>query len=327
MRILVTGAAGFIGSHLAERLAADGHTVVGLDNFAPFYAPALKRANAKRLADHGIRVWPLDLATDPLTPALDGVEAVFHLAAQPGLSAATSEADFVRNNVRATERLLDALAHQPQVRALLYASSSSVYGLDATHTESDGDLAPTSAYGRTKLQAERAICSARRNAPWDACILRLFSVYGPRERPDKLIHKAIRCAQSGHPFPLHAGSEQHTRSFTYVGDAVAGLVAALDRFDRCAGETINVGSPVSVSTLQALETVASVLDTPLRLHRTPTRPGDQTHTRARIAKARRLLDVAPATSLRDGIAAEVDWIATLAPSHTERPVAHASDTS
>ena len=307
MRILVTGAAGFIGSHLAEALADRGHTVVGLDCLTGYYDRSQKRANRDRLAARGIETLALDLAKDPLGSAFAGIEAVYHLAAQPGLSLDTDRQAFVRNNVRATERLLDALLGHPTLEAFLFASSSSVYGAEATGAE-DAPLSPTSVYGRTKRRAEEVVQKRAAKASWGACILRLFSVYGPRERPDKLIPKAIRCARAGAAFPLYGGSEAHRRSFTYVGDAVAGMVAALDRFPRCAGETINLGVPTAVSTLHVLETVAEVVGQRLCIRREPARPGDQQCTRARIGKARRLLDFAPTMSLREGLAATVEWM-------------------
>lgn len=307
MRILVTGAAGFIGSHLAERLLADGHSVVALDALTDYYAPARKRARLRRLRDRGATAWTLDLAADGLAPALHGVEAVYHLAAQPGLSADTPRRAFVRNNVRATERLLAALADHASLRAFLQVSSSSVYGADATGREHTPPT-PISTYGRTKLRAERAVRAAADRAPWDACVLRLFSVYGPRERPDKLVHKALRCARTGQPFPLYAGSRDHRRSFTYVGDVVDGLTAALRRFDRCRSETLNLGAPTTASTQRVLDLVAAVVGRPLCVERVPPRDGDQRRTCAQIQKARRLLNVAPDTPLRTGIAAEAAWM-------------------
>lgn len=307
MRILVTGAAGFIGSHLAEALAARGHAVTGLDCLTDYYDRSQKQANVARLADRGIETRRLDLAADPLADVLRGIEAVYHLAAQPGLSPETDRRAFVRNNVRATERLLAALAGHDTLRAVLLASSSSVYGTDATGPET-ATPTPISPYGRTKLQAERRVRRQAKREGWDAALLRLFSVYGPRERPDKLIPKALRCVREGAAFPLYEGSEEHRRSFTYVADAVKGLVAALDRFDRVAGETINLGTPTSTSTLEVLEMVADVGGQPLCLRRVPARAGDQKRTRAQIDKARRLLDFQPATSLREGIAATAAWM-------------------
>lgn len=307
MRILVTGAAGFIGSHVAEHLAAQGHVVRGLDALTDHYDPSIKRDNLAGLKAKGVDVLRVDLADDPLTPVLRDVEAVYHLAAQPGLSSQTPSRVFVRNNVRATKRLVRAMDDHPTASALVFVSSSSVYGIEATTTEAAA-LAPVSDYGRTKKHAEQIVRRRARRAQWDACILRLFSVYGPRERPDKLIPTAIRCARSGQPFPLFDGSEHHRRSFTYIDDVVEGLATVLDRFSRCAGEAINLGMPRSVSTLHVLKRVADAVGRPLCIRREPARSGDQRCTRARIEKARRLLGFSPSTSLQDGIATEVAWM-------------------
>ena len=307
MRVLVTGAAGFIGSHLAEQLSARGHTVVGLDGLTPYYDPALKQARLVQLEEQGIATRQLDLAVDPIRPALREIDVVYHLAAQPGLSSQTSRRTFVRNNVRATERLLTALADHSTLSTLFYISSSSVYGADATGREHTS-LAPISAYGRTKLRAEQAVRAAARRASWEACILRLFSVYGPRERPDKLIHKALRCARTGDAFPLYEGSAEHRRSFTYVEDVVDGMEAALRRLDRCQGEIINLGAPTTASTQHVLNVVADTVGAPLCIERVPPRDGDQRRTCAQIQKARRLLDFSPTTTLREGIAAEAAWM-------------------
>lgn len=307
MRILVTGAAGFIGSHVAEHFAAQGHAVRGLDALTDHYDPSIKRDNLAGLKATGVDVLRVDLADDPLTPVLRDVEAVYHLAAQPGLSSQTPHRVFVRNNVRATKRLVSAMDDHPTAKVFVFASSSSVYGVEA-NTPEEASLSPVSDYGKTKKRAEQVVRRHARRAQWDACILRLFSVYGPRERPDKLIPTAIRCARTGQPFPLYEGSEHHRRSFTYVDDVVEGFTAVLDRFSRCAGETINLGMPRSVSTLHVLKVVADAVGRPLCIRRESARSGDQRCTRARIEKARRLLGCSPATPLRDGIATEVAWM-------------------
>ncbi len=308
MDVLVTGAAGFIGSHLAERLAAAGHRVVGVDSFADYYAPALKALNARRLEEAGVEVRRLDLAQDNLADAVRGAEAVFHVAAQPGISAHVPFEDYLRNNVVATHRLVEAAAASAALGLLVNVSTSSVYGADA-----DGDEAaeprPTSFYGVTKLAAEQLVMAAARERGLPACSFRLFSVYGPRERPDKLFYKLIRALFEGRPFPLFEGSEHHQRSYTYVADAVAGLEAALDAPERCRGEIFNLGNDQTVATGEGIRLAEELVGRQAQIERRGRRAGDQLRTHANIEKARRVLGYAPATPLREGLARQVAWYA------------------
>jgi len=307
MRILVTGAAGFIGSHLAERLARAGHQVVGIDNFNAFYARSMKEANAREVRRAGATICELDLAADDLAPALSGVEMVYHLAAQPGLSATTPFEDYLRNNVIATSRLLHASATLPSLVCFVNAATSSVYGLEATEGEHVAPR-PASYYGVTKLAGEQLVLAFHRDRGFPACSFRLYSVYGPRERPDKMYPRLIQAALDGSEFPLYEGSENHRRSFTYVGDIVDGLMLAVTRTDDCLGEIFNLGTDIDVTTGEGIRTVESVVGRPVRLARRPPRPGDQSKTRADITKARERLGYQPVTSLRDGLEAEVAWL-------------------
>jgi len=306
MNILVTGAAGFIGSHLAERLVALGHSVRGLDCFTDYYSVALKELNAAQIQEKGVELLRLDLAEDDLGPAVRDVDFVYHSAAQPGISATTPFETYLRNNVTATYRLLQAVRTVPSFRGLINISTSSVYGADASGDETT-EPRPTSYYGVTKLAAEQLVLAYARDQGLPACSLRLFSVYGPRERPDKLYSKLIRCIVEGQAFPLYEGSEAHQRSYTYVGDAVDGLLAALLHFDDCAGEIFNIGTDVTHTTGEAITTVQDVIGKPAIIEPAPPRPGDQLKTHANIGKARRLLDYNPSTSLRDGVAEMVQW--------------------
>jgi nucleoside-diphosphate-sugar epimerase len=306
MRILVTGAAGFVGSHLVERLLALGHEVLGLDCLTPYYARALKLLNLQAIQAAGATHLELDLADDDLAPAVEGVDYVFHLAAQPGISAATPFETYARNNIMATHRLLEALRGQSRLRGLINIATSSIYGANATGPETS-EPRPTSAYGVTKLAAEQLILARQRDEGLPACSVRLFSVYGPRERPEKLYPKLIRAILEGHEFPLFAGSEEHLRSFTYVGDIVDGLVAILDHMPACNGEIINLGSDTAITTSEGIRIVEELIGQQARLVVQPKRPGDQLRTHANIAKARRLLAYEPKTSAREGLAHEVDW--------------------
>lgn len=309
MKILVTGAAGFIGSHLAERLAGLGHSVVGLDSLTPVYSRALKELNVASIRGAGVAFDPLDLAVDDLGSTLRDVEVVYHLAAQPGLSSAFDFQAYLRDNVVATERLLGAAQQAPGLRGLVYVSTSSVYGADATGAE-DAEPRPTSLYGVTKLAAEQLVLSLFRSRGFPACSVRLFSVYGPRERPEKLYPTLIRALFEDRPFPLFEGSEHHLRSYTYVGDAVDGLIAVLDNLERCAGEIFNLGMDSAISTGEGIRIVEEIVGRRARIEREPRRAGDQTRTEADIRKARRVLGYEPRATPREGLAREVEWYRT-----------------
>jgi nucleoside-diphosphate-sugar epimerase len=306
MNILVTGAAGFVGSHLAERLIEQGHTVLGLDCFTDYYARALKELNAKQIQEKGVEFLPLDLAEDDLGPAVKDVEIVYHVAAQPGISATTTFETYMRNNVTATHRLLEAVKSLSSLRGFINISTSSVYGADATGDETT-EPKPTSYYGVTKLAAEQLALAYTREQGLPACSIRLFSVYGPRERPEKLYTKLIRCILEEKEFPLFEGSEHHLRSYTYVGDSIDGLVAVLDNLDECIGEIFNVGIDTAVTTGEALRTVEKVVGKPGKFVTVPKRAGDQLKTHANIEKARRLLGYDPTTPLEEGVERAVEW--------------------
>lgn len=309
MKILVTGAAGFIGSHLAERLAGAGHTVDGLDCLTDNYARELKELNVRDLSARGVRVLRLDLAADDLQAAVRGVEAVYHLAAQPGLSDATPFATFERNNVLATFRLLEAVRNSASLRLLVNIATSSVYGANATGDETS-EPRPTSYYGVTKLAAEQLVLALSRDRGLPACSMRLFSVYGPRERPEKLYPRLIRAIMEGTEFPLFEGSETHLRSYTYVGDIVDGLVAPLALVDRCTGQIFNIGCDTAITTGEGIRIVEKIIGTPARIVMRPRRPGDQLTTHADIGKARQVLNYDPRTTAEAGLSREVEWYRT-----------------
>lgn len=230
MVILVTGAAGFIGSHLAERLAGMGHQVLGIDCLTDYYSRALKESNLNILERVGVRTLSLDLAQDNLRPALEGVEIVFHAAAQPGISAHVPFETYLRNNLIATQRLLEAIGPSIKLQGFVYVSTSSVYGSDATGCESS-EPCPTSHYGVTKLASEQLVLAQAREEGFPGLSLRLFSVYGPRERPEKLYPRLIGAILEGRPFPLYEGSEQHLRSYTFINDIIDGMVAVVDKLE------------------------------------------------------------------------------------------------
>ncbi|HUT24205.1 MAG TPA: NAD-dependent epimerase/dehydratase family protein [Sumerlaeia bacterium] len=306
MKILVTGAAGFVGSHLAERLSERAHDVVGLDCFSDYYPRVLKELNAREVSEKGAPVLELDLAADDLGPALDGVEVVYHLAAQPGISATTPFRDYIRNNIDATFRLLEAAKNLPTLRCFINVSTSSVYGAHATDSEETAPK-PTSYYGVTKLAAEQLVLSYSREQGFPATSLRLFSVYGERERPEKLYPKLIRAILEKREFPLYKGSETHSRSFTYIGDIIAGFISVLENLDDCLGEIFNIGSDIEITTGEGIRIVEEIMGEKAKRKIVPKRPGDQLRTHANIDKARRILGYSPKVAPEEGLRAEVEW--------------------
>lgn len=306
MKILVTGAAGFIGSHLCERLVNLGHRVVGVDCFTDYYSRELKEMNAADVRACGAELRELDLAQDDLAVALDGVEAVYHAAAQPGISDVTPFEAYLRNNLLATRRLAEAALRSAALRLFVNVSTSSVYGKHAIDSE-EAPPKPTSYYGVTKLAAEQLVLAYQRDRGFPACSLRLFSVYGPRERPEKLYPKLIGSILRGEEFPLYAGSREHSRSFTYIDDIVAGFVAALDRTELCVGEIFNIGSDIEITTGRGIDIIENLLGRKARVVVKPKRGGDQLRTCADIGKARRVLGYSPQTRPEDGLAREAEW--------------------
>ncbi|MGY5128190.1 NAD-dependent epimerase/dehydratase family protein [Streptomyces nigrescens] len=303
MRAVVTGAAGFIGSHLCAHLLASGDTVVGIDALTDSYDPALKARNLRRLAPHPAFIHHrADLLEADLGPLLDGAEVVYHLAGQPGVRPSWG-AEFTRyadRNLLATQALVEAARRRP-LRKFVYASSSSVYG-DAPVFPTPETVCPrpVSPYGVTKLAAEH-VCELYRTAyGLPSVSLRLFTVYGPRQRPDMAFGRLVDAALTGGPFPLYGDGEQ-TRDFTYVGDVVTAMRAA-----ACAGFTgvANLGGGRPVSMKQAVTAVEQLIG-PVTLAPRPGGPGEARHTGADIALAAREFGYHPRTDLYDGLTAMV----------------------
>lgn len=307
MRILVTGAAGFIASHLCEKLRDLGHEVVGLDNFNDYYSPALKRLNASDLKAKGIEVIEIDLNDNLQTVFQNPYDYIYHLAAQPGISAETPLSDYVTNNIFATQNLLDAVAqYNPNLKSFINIATSSVYGLVA-NVDENVPAKPISFYGSTKLAAEQLVLGQQRLGKLKACSIRLYSVYGPRERPEKLYTKLIENLYSDKPFPLFEGSVKHERSFTYVGDIVDGLVAIIGKEDIVNGEIINLGTDEVHTTQEGINLVEEIMHKKLIIDHKPARKGDQEKTSAVIDKARRLLGYEPKVTFKKGLEQQVQW--------------------
>lgn len=307
MKILVTGCAGFIGSHLAEKLVADGHEVVGIDNFNTYYDVDLKRLNAKQITEAGVKVIEGNLNDDLEALLPNDFDYVYHFAAQPGISDATTLDEYVTNNIFATQNLLNFITnHNKPLRSFINIATSSIYGKEATLTE-DQVAKPISYYGTTKLAAEQLALGLERKGKLNACSFRLYSVYGPRERPEKLYTKLIKSIFENTSFPLYKGSLAHSRSFTYVGDIVSGLSSCIGKEELLNGEIINLGSDKEYTTADGVALVEETIGKKANLQEMPPRDGDQLRTTAIIDKARKLLGYEPKTSFAEGIKAQVEW--------------------
>lgn len=308
MKILITGAAGFIGSHTAERLHKLGHEMIAIDNFSPYYSVEVKKLNAQALLQKGIEVLKMDLReTSDYALLPDDIDLIFHFAAHPGISNTSSFEDYLTNNVVATQNLIAFVEKSFQRPYLVNIATSSIYGSEAAFDETKAPK-PTSMYGVTKLAAEQLLLAKVRLNQLKGCSLRLYSVYGPRERPDKLYTKLISCGLRGEAFPLYPGSLEHLRSFTYVGDIVDGIVSVLNNLEICNGEIINLGTEEENTTAIGIQTVEEILGIAIQMNHLPTgRTGDQLRTRAVIDKARKLLNYNPQTSLKEGLHKQVEW--------------------
>jgi nucleoside-diphosphate-sugar epimerase len=305
VKALVTGAAGFVGSHLTEWLLASGDEVVGIDSFVDFYPRWRKEENlAPLLGKRDFTFVEGDLTEIPLRPLLEGCDVVYHLAGQPGVrpSWGSEFAVYLRHNVEATQRLLEALRRMP-LRKLVFASSSSVYGDAETYPTSETIRPqPVSPYGVTKLAAEHLCELYRVNFGLPTASLRLFTVYGPRQRPDMAFARLIGAAVRGTAFEIYGDGEQ-TRDFTFVGDVVRAMQHAATS-DWCG--VANLGGGARTSMNQVIELVQSLCG-PVAVKRGAAHHGDVRHTAADTRVALAAFGYAPATTLAAGLEAMVAW--------------------
>ena len=308
MRILVTGVAGFVGSHLAEQLLADGHEVVGLDSFTDYYPRSIKERNLSELcATDGFRFLELDLRHDSLEPALDAVEVVINQAAMAGLMRSWTDFEsYASCNLLGLQRLIEA-ARMANVSRFVQISTSSVYGTDAVGDE-DLPTRPVSPYGVTKLAAEKLLLAHVAVNAFPAMILRYFSIYGPRQRPDMAYNIFTDALMDGRAITVF-GDGRQSRSNTFVSDAVAGTISAIDRAEI--GGIYNIGGGEEIALLDAIGIIANQLGVQPTIQFEPARPGDQRRTCADIRRAQAALDYRPRVGPDEGLRAQVKWQAAL----------------
>jgi len=310
MKALVTGAAGFIGSHLTESLLDAGASVTAIDCFSDYYPRAIKEANLEaNRRRHGFRFTETTIQHADLPALLDGVTHVFHLAAQAGVRKSWGKdfTTYTTNNVEATQILLEACVGRP-IERFVHASSSSVYGdRAAIPMREDALPQPVSPYGVTKMAAEQLGYLYYVNYGVPVAAMRYFTVYGPRQRPDMAFNRFVRAALRDEPITLYGDGEQ-TRDFTFVADAVAATIAAASR--GVPGTAYNIGGGSRVSMNDVIKIIERIAGHPLNVRREDAQKGDMRDTYADTSLARKDLGFAPKVSLEEGIQAEYRWLAS-----------------
>ena len=310
MRCLVTGVAGFVGSHIAERLLADGHEVCGIDAFIDYYDRSIKEQNLERSRCwRAFRFVEGDLISMPLLSVLEGVDWIFHQAAQAGVRASWGKefARYVECNVLATQRLLEAAFQIGGIKRFVNASSSSIYGdTPLLPIQEDAPLHPVSPYGVTKLAAENLCTLYYRNFEIPTVSLRYFTVYGPRQRPDMAFHrfcKAILCNE-----PIHIYDDGHqTRDFTYIGDVVEANICAATS-EAAVGQVMNIAGGSCVALHDVVKLLQQISEIPLKVTFETKQHGDVRHTFADTRRAQQLIGYSPRVSLQDGLAWEFEYV-------------------
>jgi UDP-glucuronate 4-epimerase len=308
MKALVTGAAGFIGSTLCERLVAGGWSVRGVDCFTPYYSAVAKRRNlTDLLALDSFELIDVDLVECDLEPLFDGVGTVFHLAGQPGVRLSWSEEfeTYLALNVTVTQRLLER-ARVSELDKFVLASSSSVYGnRNDVPTKESAPTNPHSPYGVTKLAADRLCSAYGENFGVPTVSLRYFTVYGPRQRPDMALHRMIEACSTGRSFTVFGDGEQ-IRDFTFVDDVVDATVRA--GTSECApGDCLNIAGTGGTTVNELVDIVNRAVGSKLNVIFGPTQPGDVRRTGGDTSRALSVLGWTPKVSIEDGVARQVQW--------------------
>lgn len=310
---IVTGAAGFIGSHLAEALLKQGEEVIGVDEFNDYYDTALKRKNVATLLNNpNFKLIEGDIQFLDWQTLLKDVDVVYHQAAQAGVRASWGKGfrAYTERNINATQVLLEAAKDAKQLKRLVFASTSSIYG-DAETLPTHEEICPkpVSPYGITKLAAERLCGLYQKNFGVPFVALRYFTVYGPRQRPDMAFHKFFKAVLQDEAIPVYGDGEQ-TRDFTFVSDAVAANLLAAT-VPEAVGEIFNIGGGSRVVLKEVLDTMEEIVGKPIKRNHIEKAMGDARHTAADVSKARRILSYQPQISLREGLTQEWYWVKSL----------------
>ncbi len=309
-KVLVTGAAGFIGSHLVDRLLEAGYEVAGLDCFTDYYSPEVKRRNLSRALAHE-RFTPIegDLLQLDLDDLIRGMDGVAHLAGEPGVRSSWGERfpTYLERNVQTTQRLLEA-ASRGGLEHFVYASSSSIYGSsDGGPVAEDGTFRPASPYGMSKVAAEELVRLYARERGVTSTVLRYFTVYGPRQRPEMALSRFISAISSGEPVEVFGDGSQ-AREMTYVSDVVEATVAALQTKPKEPARTYNVGGGTRTTVGKLVNLVGETLGERPEVRYCPPVPGDVLATWANLGRSRRELGYEPRVSLEEGVERQVRWV-------------------
>ncbi|MBW4450585.1 MAG: NAD-dependent epimerase/dehydratase family protein [Spirirestis rafaelensis WJT71-NPBG6] len=313
VKVIVTGAAGFIGSQLTETLLKQGEEVIAIDEFNDYYDPSLKRNNVAHLhCFPGFELIEGNIQFLDWQTLLKDVEVVYHQAAQAGVRASWGQGFrlYTERNISSTQILLEAAKDAKHLKRLVFASTSSVYG-DAETLPTDEKICPTpvSPYGITKLAAERLCGLYQKNFGVPFVALRYFTVYGPRQRPDMAFHKFFKSILQDEAIPIY-GDGLQTRDFTFISDVVAANLAAAS-LPEVVGEIFNIGGGSRVVLKEVLDTMEEIVGKPIKKNHIEKAMGDARHTAADVSKAQRILGYQPKVSLRDGLMQEWEWVKAL----------------
>lgn len=310
---IVTGVAGFIGSHLAESLLKKGEFVIGIDEFNDYYNPQFKRQNITPLSKYStFKLIENSIQAIDWQSLLVNIDTIYHQAAQAGVRASWGESfsQYSDRNLNATQIILEAAKESKSLKRLIYASSSSVYGnAETLPTPESICPQPVSPYGITKLAAEHLCLLYHQNFQIPVTALRYFSVYGPRQRPDMAFHKFFKAVMAGEAIPIY-GDGQQTRDFTFVSDVVAANLAAAST-PEAIGEIFNIGGGSRVVLAEILETMEEIAQIPIQKNYLEKARGDARNTGADISKARKILGYEPQVSMKEGLQQEWQWIQQL----------------